>query len=309
MAERAGGRPILVTGSHRSGTTWIGKMLALAPEVGYIHEPFSPATPRGISGAPFPTFYTYVTDENEHLYAAHLDRTVRFAYNWGPQLASIRTPRQALHTVSDAAAFLRSRVRGSRPLLKDPIALFSAEWLARRYDMEVVVVIRHPAAFVSSVKRLGWGYHFRTWLEDDRLMRDHLAPFAGEIAEYAQTKHTLVEQGALLWRIVYSTVDGFRERHPEWIFVRHEDISRDPVGEFASVYTRLDISFSDRIEKLIEKKSASTNPVEPQSAHSIQLDSRANLSSWRRRLTTEEVETIRTAVADVSRRFYGDDEW
>ena len=34
-------KPILVTGSHRSGTTWVGKMLAATGSVGYIHEPFN----------------------------------------------------------------------------------------------------------------------------------------------------------------------------------------------------------------------------------------------------------------------------
>jgi hypothetical protein len=31
--------PILVTGAHGSGTTWVGKLLALAPGTGYAHEP------------------------------------------------------------------------------------------------------------------------------------------------------------------------------------------------------------------------------------------------------------------------------
>ena len=42
---RVSGKPILVTGAHRSGTTWVGKMLALAPGVAYLHEPFSPTHP------------------------------------------------------------------------------------------------------------------------------------------------------------------------------------------------------------------------------------------------------------------------
>ena len=36
-----GRRPILVTGSHRSGTTWVGKTIALSPSVTYIGEPFN----------------------------------------------------------------------------------------------------------------------------------------------------------------------------------------------------------------------------------------------------------------------------
>ena len=55
-------RPILVTGAHRSGTTWVGSMLALSPRIGLIHEPFSPITPPGVSSAPFDRFFRYVTD-------------------------------------------------------------------------------------------------------------------------------------------------------------------------------------------------------------------------------------------------------
>ena len=34
-------RPILVTGSHRSGSTWVGKMIASHPRVAYVEEPFN----------------------------------------------------------------------------------------------------------------------------------------------------------------------------------------------------------------------------------------------------------------------------
>jgi len=34
--------PILVTGMHRSGTTWVGRMLAASREAVYFHEPLNP---------------------------------------------------------------------------------------------------------------------------------------------------------------------------------------------------------------------------------------------------------------------------
>jgi hypothetical protein len=54
----AADRPILVTGAHRSGTTWVGRMLALVPGVEYIHEPFNPVGPAGICNARFDHYYT-----------------------------------------------------------------------------------------------------------------------------------------------------------------------------------------------------------------------------------------------------------
>ena len=35
-------KPILITGCHRSGSTWVGKMLSLPVRVIYVSEPFNP---------------------------------------------------------------------------------------------------------------------------------------------------------------------------------------------------------------------------------------------------------------------------
>ena len=41
MSSGRTARPILVTGSHRSGSTWLGQMIGASDAVGYIHEPFN----------------------------------------------------------------------------------------------------------------------------------------------------------------------------------------------------------------------------------------------------------------------------
>ena len=59
---------ILVTGSVRSGTTWVGRMLCLSKEMGYIHEPFNPARWPGWASERFPHELVYVNAENEATY-------------------------------------------------------------------------------------------------------------------------------------------------------------------------------------------------------------------------------------------------
>ena len=80
-------QPILVTGAHRSGSTWTGKMLALAPRVAYIHEPFNMdyAHP-GKCTAHFPYRFTYITTENEAAYRQPLRRTIGLHYNVWPEV-------------------------------------------------------------------------------------------------------------------------------------------------------------------------------------------------------------------------------
>jgi Sulfotransferase family len=301
--------PILVTGAHRSGTTWVGKMLALAPGVGYVHEPFSPLTAPGISGAQFDRFFAYVTAENAAEYVPALEQTLGFDYGVRRQLGAIRSLRDAFHSARDYSAFVRARAAHARPLVKDPIALFSAEWLAERFEMDVVVMIRHPAGFASSLQRFGWTHDFGEFLDDERLMRDHLAAFEDEIRAQAREPAEVLEQAILLWRICYRVVDGYRQRHPSWAFVRHEDLSREPLPAFGRLYERLGLELSERARREIQRFSASTNPAEAPSKHSVRVDSRANLAGWRSRLSAAQIERVRSETRDVWPLFYADADW
>jgi hypothetical protein len=55
-------RPIVVTGTHRAGTTWVGEMISKSPEVTYIHEPFNyPLWPQ----CPLTRHFSYITEQEE----------------------------------------------------------------------------------------------------------------------------------------------------------------------------------------------------------------------------------------------------
>jgi hypothetical protein len=296
----SGAPPILVTGAHRSGTTWVGKMLALAPGVGYIHEPFSPATAPGISSAPFDEYFTRVTAGNEARYLPHLERTLAFRYATRAQLTALRAPRDVLRVVPDALAFARARRRNARPLVKDPIALLSADWLAARFGMDVVVTIRHPAAFAASVLRLGWSHDFTSFTGDERLRQ-----FEAELGKPGGP----LEQAGLLWRILYTVVDGYRAAHPEWTFVRHEDAARAPLETFEQLYVRLGLELTPHARRAIERSSAKENPSAASSPHAVELDSAASAERWRTQLAPVEIARLREATHDVWPRFYSDDDW
>jgi hypothetical protein len=284
-------------------------MLALSRTIGLIHEPFSPVTPAGVSGGPFERFFQYVCAENEQEYLRHMERTLRFSYDLRRQLPTIRTPKAAARTGVDVARFAAHRVRHARPLLKDPIAVFSSEWLASRFGAQVVVLVRHPAAFASSLLRLGWTHDFGSFLEQPLLLRDHLGRFEDEIRAFAAEEADVLDQAILLWRLVYSTVDTFRRRHPDWSFVRHEDLSREPLQGFESLFAALGVGLDDRIRQAIAEHSSEENPAELRRSHDVRLDSRASIGSWRGRLSPEQVERVRAGVADVSPAFYEDGDW
>lgn len=304
-------KPILVTGSHRSGSTWVGKILSKADRVGYVQEPFNPGHRPGICSMEVSRWFLYVTRDNEAPYIDALTQTLGFFYNASGEAKALRTPKDALRLMRDWGLFLYHRATGSRPLMKDPLAFFSAEWLADRFGADVVVLVRHPAAFASSLKRLDWQYDFSNMLEQPLLMRDYLGPFEEEMRAYVAHERDIIDQAALLWKIIYYVAACYREAHPDWLFVRHEDLSRQPLDAFRDLFSALHLDFTPASEAALRTFTSPDNPAEaPEgTVHFWKRDSKANIWTWKERLTDGEVERIRTLVDDVAVHFYHEDDW
>lgn len=304
-------QPILVTGAHRTGTTWVGKMLAASGEAAYISEPLNVLHRPGVLRVPTDHWYTYICADNEASFLPALQETLGFRYHPLAELRSLRSRKDFLRMGRDLGIFTSGRLGGKRPLLKDPFAVFSAPWFAERLDCRVVITIRHPAAFASSLKRLNWPFDFSDLLNQPLLMRDWLEPFREEMERAAAAPDDILRQGALLWRIVYSTAAVFQERYPDFILVHHEDLSLDPVAGFSRLYTELGLHFNERARQAVLNASSSENPGElsKKKVHAVRLDSRANLHNWKRRLTPEEIYTVRELTEDLAERFYPGLEW
>jgi Sulfotransferase family len=301
--------PILVTGTHRSGTTWVGKMLAADASTAYISEPLNVLHRPGVLRAKVKHWYQYVCEDNEAEFLPGFQDLLEFNYHLWDEIRSIRSRRDFLRMGRDFAIFYNGLMRGQRVLMKDPFAVFSMDWFAQRLNCKVVIAVRHPAAFVSSLKRLNWPFDLRDLLDQPLLMRDHLEPYRGQIE--AALKGDLIEQWALLWNLIYRSVHASVERNPGFIAVRHEDLSLDPVNRYQELYRTLDLEFTPRVQKIILRSSSSENPVEPprRSIYSVKIDSRANMTNWKKRLTGEEIQRIRELTADVAPLYYSDTEW
>ncbi|MFX0022743.1 MAG: sulfotransferase [Candidatus Hermodarchaeota archaeon] len=304
-------KPILVSGSHRSGTTWVGKILATSPLVGYIHEPFNIDCRMGICNALFPFWFTYITEENQNLYYNDLKETFAFQYKLINGVKSIRSLKDLGFMLKTYSKFFLYRRKKLRPLIKDPIALFSAEWLVKTFDMDVVILIRHPAAFASSLKRLNWNFPFKHFLKQIRLIEDHLLDFKPEIIRYAESEPTIIDQAILLWRIIHYQIKNYQEKHKDWLFIRHEDLSNDPIREFRSVFKHCDLEYTDKIQDVIKEYSSHSNPKEvpTNQAMSVKRNSRSSILNWKKRLTEPEIEHIKEKTRNIADFFYSETDW
>ena len=306
-------KPILVCGAPRSGTTWVGRMLALSPALYYVHEPFNPDVhlAKSICRARFPYRNIYITEENERGFYRPIKDMLAGKCSVLHGLAQVRSYGEVLRVIGRWREFGIYRRQGVAPLIKDPTALMAAGWLARRFDINVVVMIRHPAAFVHSMKNRNWPFYPSRWaLPQPLLMRDYLHHFEKQLIELEQEPHDIIDQTALLWKVMNYVVREYQKKHKDWIFLRHEDLAVSPIDGFRDLYNRLGLLFSDGIQQEIYDFSKETNPMEDvEQKNSIRRDSHATVSNWKHSLTASDIRRIRLQVEEVSSNFYLDSDW
>lgn len=302
-------KSLLVTGAHRTGTTWVGKMLAADENVAYISEPLNVLHRPGVFRASVKHWYTYITKENETKYLPAFNELLDFDYHLWDEIHAIRSRKDFLRMGRDFHIFYVGNMHGQRPLLKDPFAVFSLPWFAEKLDCQIVVTVRHPAAFASSLKRLNWSFDFNDLLDQPLLMRDHLESFRKDMQSTAADD--VIGQAALLWTMIYRVVHTDRERLPSIRVVRHEDLSLDPVPGYRQLYNELGLHFTPQVEHTILNSSSSENPTElsKNKTHSVKLDSRANLDNWKKRLTADEIARIQKITEEVAHLYYPEVNW
>ncbi len=303
--------PILVTGVHRSSTTWVGKMLAANKDYVYVSEPLNVLHRRGVMRKPVQHWYTYVCNQNQDELLSSFYETMQLRYHTWLELGDLRSLKDTGRLLRDWSSFTGGRNRGKQVLLKDPFALFSAEWFSRRLGCEVVIAVRHPAAFVSSLKRLNWPFQFEDLMAQPLLMRDWLEPFRGEMIEAINNPEDIIGQASLLWRMIYDVVSQYQQTHPEFHIVRHEDLSLRPLQEFQALFRAMEVPFTRQVAETIHKSTNPGNPTELplESIHSVNLDSKTNIKNWQNRLKPEEIDRVRELTEDIAARYYTDQDW
>ena len=188
-------KTILITGSHRSGSTWLGKVICTAKETTYIHEPFNISR---YKNSPFKYWFEYVGNETSDKQQKKVKEYLMFYYSFfhsktiGDVLRA-KSFSQLRKTLSRAKSKFKKRT-----VLKDPIAVMSTEWIYKNLDCDVVVIIRHPAAFVASLKVKNWEFDFNHFLSQTELMDTHLKDYSEAIKTYSFDKKDIIKQGILL---------------------------------------------------------------------------------------------------------------
>jgi len=295
-------RSVLVTGSHRSGSTWVGKILSNAPQTRYIQEPFNIAIKKYASPIEYWFYYlegTFPKEEKEKVINYIESFRQPKIQNTIASFKRAKTLKGKYYALGDAVNRFHHR-----SIYKDPLAFFSAPYFYEHLNFDVVVCVRHPAAFVASLKNKQWEFDFNHLLMQEKLMQHLLYPFAEEIREFANKRPALIDQGILLWNIIYKVAFQYQKEYgKKWIFVTNEDLSLRPIQEFKSIFEKLNLSFTTKVEEAIQESTKASEKSK------LKRDSQKNIHSWKERLTTSEIEAIKKGTQDTWPLFYEEDTW
>jgi len=302
-------KPILVTGSHRSGTTWTGKMLAAAPNTAYIHEPFNQELKLGLSPTDFNQTFKYITESDSEKYKLWFGKILKYNYPLFRNLTRSRSIDDILKLANKQSFYLSHKLRCSRPIVKDPIAIFSAEWIHENFNTHVLIMVRNSFSFCSSLKIKKWNFNFGYFLEQPLLMEKYLHKYEREIREYTKTTKSIIEQAILLWNCIHETIMTYQKNHPDWLFIKHEDLSLDPVHQFEAIYKEFGLEFTDDAKLKIIESSGEHNPTEQQKDNEFVRNSKKNIDNWKIRLTDDEITMIKAKTAEISSALYPRNSW
>jgi hypothetical protein len=266
----------------------------------YIYEPFNDDAHHHFE---FKQRFLYLTHANSPPYYRRLRALLGLGSLRSRALASVRALRPAARARDDLAAELAVRelvkrpkkfVRSARVCVKDPLAFFSAEWLAQTFAAQVVVMMRHPAGVISSYLKLGWGTDVVEVLQQRALCERFGGSLREEIEAFRRGEGDAVASLILQWKMFALAALALKRQHPDWLFVSHEQLCADPVQGFRRTYDYLDLPWTEAIEQKVCADSSVQHAIDPtqHQQHVLQRESRGLASAWKQRLEPNTIDRI-----------------
>lgn len=302
-------RHILVTGSHRSGTTWVGKTICQHAQVSYVHEPFNVDYPNELIPLGLDTWFTdAATSPQQHQIRRAFDNHLKPLHRLVHDTKHCASRQGLSRLPSCAGAAIAQMMAAERVLVKDPIAIYSAGWLHDRYDMQVICMIRNPHAFVGSLKTAGWDFDFAHLARQQQLLRERLTPYAEQISMQAGARQngSFIARACLIWNVIHAAILEYRRTRHDWLFVTQESLALDPASGFRDIFDYLGLALTPDIADYIAAFTSTNNPDESGTTAYGPRNAKKSLETWRSRLTPDEIETIDELTSEIAGQFYKD---
>ena len=89
----------------------------------------------------------------------------------------------------------------------------------------------------------------------------------------------------------------------DWYFVKHEDLSTDPIVEFNKMFSKIGLTFDADVENYINETTKSKKQS------NLKRNSIENIKTWKKRLSNDEIQRIKIGTDKVWKKFYTENDW
>lgn len=301
----------IVSGIHRSGTTWLGRVLERCEDVAVLHEPFNKDV--GLRG--LPCWYPYldehgpVTPEQEivvkvvdSLWAGRA-RFIRWRLDSPPIKNFART---IFGSQSERRYCRALSSTGGRMLIKDPFALFLLRFLIYKYSVKAVVMVRHPGAHFMSMRRMNWEPPLKDIYRQQSLRERYAYDLPWR--ELLESAHrSLAAANSWFWVVAQRFLLSLVQRYPEAVMmVRHEDVTLAPAHYIEPVSRHLGFSDSSGAAVQFAVESTRGRTIVPRAGvlHEFSRDGAGLVDRWRHELSSRDIETISQITCETYNLVY-----
>lgn len=297
---------VIVTGTHYSMSTLMGQIIGAHSDFHLVHEPLKHRTTLSHQIIQTETWYEYFNNDRSEELARGLQE-LQFGKDTLKRTLSAVTHVRGLRDVGRVGkraltGFGRARL-AKRAVFKDPFLCFSARTLQMHHGLNIILTMRHPCGFAESLSRRGEGFDFANLMQPALL--DALPEFREDIERFAREPRPIVEQAALLWKVVYGFAEKYYLSDTRTSLVRQEDFVSAAGREVDRV---LDLVGVSRTEAVNDFLAASCNPENPvdfsdQGHAYTRRDAEQAAEKWRTRMGPADVDRVMALVGDLAGRF------
>ncbi|MEP0201390.1 MAG: sulfotransferase [Halioglobus sp.] len=273
---------VFVTGAPRSGTSWLGEILAKCARAKYVYEPFNAH---------------WNPKLNKHL--------LHFQYASSSTAVSedvAEVAARAFEGKQSANQVMRAIYRGywntlgsskSLVLVKDPTAVLMTDWISHRTHADVLIIVRHPCGFASSISALDWNLNVDHLRVQENLMQDFLGPYEDLLIRARNDPWLTL--GAY-WSAIHVVLFEQLQTNRDWQVCKYEEMCRDPLGQFSIISEKLGFNVPRGNWNMLEKST--TTQHYSRDPGSTRRESARMPDKWRKMLSPHQIDAVEGMVRE-----------
>jgi len=272
-------KSILVAGTARSGTTWLGDLIASQIPSRMMFEPFNPNLVPEYRKF---HYFQYMRPGTENLeFYAFAQKVFR------GEIRNRWIDRQ------------NERLFANIRLIKEIRANLALRWLHDNFpEVPIIFIVRHPCAVVLSRMELGWATDsdIEPFLSQLQLVEDYLGPHLDLI----RSAGSIEEKHAVIWSV--SNLVPLKQFHLKRLkVVYYEDLCIQPEIELPGIFEIIGHEYSSRQIKDSNRPSQTTR------RESAVVTGTNKIENWKNKLSRSQIDNIlRVVQAFKLDHLYGD---